>query len=373
MISLAIMAVLLGATMSAIMVSTQALPGRSVADEQCIALGSAMTTLERDLRSATSIISASANQIEFTVADRGHGSAGPETIIYSWSGVAGEALKRSYNGVAANMCVSNIAEFTLAMTTTPGELKQAPRVLLVAASAAPTSTSDDGIKRDLLRSWGFSVQVVADNVSLATFQAAALNTDVIYVSEDIDPSRASGLWYNTTRGVVIEESSAIAAYGFVLLPLNSNGYRVRIANVSLPIVFGFVNNEQVDVTSSSYSLNRQNALLLAPGTTVLGSIGTDATLIAMDAGGTMISGQPSAGRRVVMPWGENTVLLLVPTDFPFSAVTATGKRILRQALTWAATPQAVSEVTVRLRVRDAGAVTVESRVTIPNRPRDPRP
>lgn len=371
--SIAIMTILLGATLSAVMISSQALPGRNGAEEQIIAIGSAISAMERDIRSATSISAISANQIEFAVGDRGHGVAGPETVLYCWSGVDGEPLLRKYNGGTGCVCVANVAEFSVSMSTAAGELKQAPRVLLVAASSAPASSSDDGIKRDLLLSWGFGVQTIADNVSLSTFQAAAQNADVIYVSEDIDPSRGSGLWYNTTRGVVMEESAAIAGYGFVLLPLNGSASRIRAANLSHPVLFGFGNNEQIDVTSSSYNFNRQTLLLLAPGATVLGSVSSDASLIAMDTGGIMIIGQASAGRRVVMPWGESTVLLLIPTDFPFSAVTAAGKRLLRQALTWAAAPRVVSEVSVRLRVRDSGAVSAETRIALPNRPRDPRP
>lgn len=371
-VSMSIMTILLGAMVSALLISSQALPGKNAAEEQSIAAAEALQQIERELRFATSITSLSATAITFTVADRGHGSAGPETIRYCWTGTDGASLTRSYNGGSSTTVVQNVTDFNITLTNATGVLDHAPRVVLLAGSSNPPSSTDDGMKRDLLLSWGWSVNVVADTATLAAFQAAVANADVVYVSEDSDSARGVNLWYNSTRGVVIEETAALSYYGFVLLPLNNNGYRVRVA-VAHPITFGYSVGETISVTQSSHSINRQSVLLLASGCTTLATVSSDCVLGVIDAGGTLIDGSASKSRRVMMPWGASTVLLAIPVDFPFSDVTAAGKKLLRQSLVWAAAPQVCTDALVRLRTRDTNSVTVEARIALLNTPQDSRP
>ena len=61
---------------------------------------------------------------------------------------------------------------------------------------------------------------------------------------------------------------------------------------------------------------------------MLGRIVGGLALAAIDAGQTLVSDGPAAGRRVLLPWGGN--------DMDVNHLTADGLTIFRRALEWAA-------------------------------------
>jgi hypothetical protein len=68
--------------------------------------------LERDLRCATEILVRNPSEVQFRVPDRDNDGQ-PETIRYSWSGVAGDAVLRQFNSNPVETIFSQTANFRL--------------------------------------------------------------------------------------------------------------------------------------------------------------------------------------------------------------------------------------------------------------------
>ena len=152
-VSLAIMTVLLGAMTSAVLMASRALPDEEGLPERTTAAIAATERISRDLALATSITLADEHAVEFTVPDRGHGDAGPETIEYTWSGVAGDPLEFSYNACDAITLCEDVQEFSLGYTSKTKTLAGAPRVLLVVDDADKPDAADTA-RRSAMESWG---------------------------------------------------------------------------------------------------------------------------------------------------------------------------------------------------------------------------
>jgi prepilin-type N-terminal cleavage/methylation domain-containing protein len=111
--SIAITAVLLGGTASAVLLASRALPDGDNLIELRLRTESAANQMTLDLLCAESFPLRSATGVEFTVADRNHGAAGAETIAYSWSGTAGDPLMRQYNSGTVVDVLADVREFEL--------------------------------------------------------------------------------------------------------------------------------------------------------------------------------------------------------------------------------------------------------------------
>jgi prepilin-type N-terminal cleavage/methylation domain-containing protein len=110
--TLMILAILLTATQSAMMLAGKAVPNGNGVIASQIRTSRALDTIAADLQYATSITTATATDLQFVVPDRnGDGSA--ETIRYTWSGTAGDPLTRTYNAGSAVTILSNVQEFQL--------------------------------------------------------------------------------------------------------------------------------------------------------------------------------------------------------------------------------------------------------------------
>jgi len=112
LVSVAITSVLMVTIASAMLIATKALPDPNRPASQIIAVSHVAEQLAAEIQYAVSISARSSTMIEFTVADRNSDDV-PETIRYEWSGVAGEALKRQYNGGSIVDVLDNVHELEL--------------------------------------------------------------------------------------------------------------------------------------------------------------------------------------------------------------------------------------------------------------------
>lgn len=118
--SMGIMVILVGATTSAVLMSSHALPdGRSPSD-RLVRANDVLDRMAGELFYATSMTKTAANGLVFTVDDRNHGDPGPETIRYDWSGTPGDPLTRQYNSGVIQEIVEDVKVFALSyeLTTT---------------------------------------------------------------------------------------------------------------------------------------------------------------------------------------------------------------------------------------------------------------
>lgn len=107
-----IMAVLMVAIGSAMLLAARAIPDAHSATGAIVESGTALEQIMTEVQYAITVENSSATMIEFTVADRDANGV-DELIRYEWSGVAGAPLTRKYNGGTAVPVLADVHEFAL--------------------------------------------------------------------------------------------------------------------------------------------------------------------------------------------------------------------------------------------------------------------
>lgn len=110
--SMLILAILLGAVEATLVASTKAIPQSKNITGALTAGAAVANRITGELSCALSVTELGANAITFTVPDR-DGDGNPETIRYAWSGVAGDPLTRQYNGGSVGNIISSVQTFRL--------------------------------------------------------------------------------------------------------------------------------------------------------------------------------------------------------------------------------------------------------------------
>ncbi|NJN36810.1 MAG: carboxypeptidase-like regulatory domain-containing protein [Nitrospiraceae bacterium] len=197
-------------------------------------------------------------------------------------------------------------------------------VVVIGNDGVPSE--QDRAKADLMRSWGYSVLLIAGDSSNAVYDAAFAQADVVYFSEDGTSSAVGNRLVNLTVGVVCEEQ----AYGDDL-KMNTgggtfNGSRINVINNSHPVTTGLPLG-LLAITDSNTEFCRKTGTI-APGATRLATRETSSepTLTLIDTGQTLTDSSAAPGRRVMLPWGGNS--------FDFNKVNANGRLLMRQAIEW---------------------------------------
>lgn len=115
---------------SAILIASRSIPELGPQGESRLtAVNRNAQTLLDELRTARWIKSASTDDLHFSVPDR-DGDGEPESIQYTWSGTAGDPLKRSYNGETSVEVLSDVTDYSLEWETeTKDETYPGPIVL----------------------------------------------------------------------------------------------------------------------------------------------------------------------------------------------------------------------------------------------------
>ena len=356
--SMGIMVILMGAMTSTILVASRAIPDVEDPKVKRLAAMDVVDQMAGELFYATSITEETETAVTFTVADRGHGAAGPETIRYGWSGTPGDPLTRQYNGGTVVTVCEDVQLFRLSYDKCAGQLDGPPAVLFLVAD--PWSiTATETARRTAMEEWGFTVRLLPDYASAAEYDAERSNCDVVYVSCEVseDVSAVIKTW---SQGILCEQDSTREGLGvgnravwFVETGIDivSNGH-----DITAPFPIGNLTIVDPQQTLMATRLG------LAGGASLLGTAplyGYDA-LVAIDCGGALYGGGMAAGRRVAMPWGDS--------GLNFEAVNADGLTIMRRAMTWAAAPAVYSGVQIILQA-SAEPEQIRTEVQVFNRPK----
>ncbi|MCH8147873.1 MAG: prepilin-type N-terminal cleavage/methylation domain-containing protein [Planctomycetes bacterium] len=126
--AMAVMIILMLGMGSTMIIATRAIPDGKSSTEIAADSRNVLDRMTEDLLYTTSVTEKTTNAITFTVADRGHGAAGPETIRYAWSGTPGDPLTLEYNGAVAATLVDDVQEFALTYTTKASAPQAGPAV-----------------------------------------------------------------------------------------------------------------------------------------------------------------------------------------------------------------------------------------------------
>jgi type II secretory pathway pseudopilin PulG len=360
-----VMSVLSAALMSSMLIASHALPEQKPAEERAVAATEALERIASDLTFATEITTLTNREIIFTVADRGEGAAGPETVRYVWNGTPGGALLRVQNAGAADILVDRVTSFVITARPAMRPITGSPRVLLVVANET-TMTANDTARKALLTGWGHSVQLMSDDRVSTDLSAAVPSADVVYLSGDIANLVALGM-PDPRIGVVIENCSANTLLGVSTICATENGAPMVVYDNQTEILSPFALGASVQLTTASQSL--ANATGLGSGVQVLGRTSTGANLLmVLELGGQLATGVSAKARRVRLPWGRDD-----GTSFPFPQLTSNSQTILRRSLAWSSATPVVAGLNLSVQPDDPGAAVVETEVSVLNQPRDPRP
>ncbi|MHC5111950.1 MAG: PilW family protein [Planctomycetota bacterium] len=327
--SMAVMSVLMIGMASAMMIASSALPE----DDNVTSLRrqaiNVMDDLTTELRYTVFVETADPNNIQFHVADRGHGDPADEVINYSWDGNPGSSLQYDYNGSTRTLLAS-IQDFSLTYQMTIGELTNRPKVLMVVADSANLSDQDLA-RKTLLDKYGFPVQVIDDSAPDADFATAATLNDVIYVAAGTDSSLIGTALNALTIGKVLELTDMYPILDISLQSRNENSDWIDVQDNTHPITKGLPigaatickSVQQLEMTWGEFAPDMQVLAHSAQD----GSSGPN--LVTVEIGGSLLNGNFAAGRLVTLPWSGG---------IDFNTLNGTGQMIFQRSLAWAATP-----------------------------------
>lgn len=324
--SMTIMVILMGATTSVILVASHAMPGSGDPAQTKVAAMDVVDQIAGELFYATSITEETETAVTFTVADRGHGAAGPETIRYEWSGTPGDPLTRQYNGGTVVTVCADVQSLQLSYDKRVGRLDGPPSVLLIVLEDAALNAQDEA-RRQQIQSWGSTVQVTDPYRSDAEYAADLDTADVMYWSEE---HAAPPPWwvFDAGRGIVCEKRDSFGVLG---ISQNSNWqwYRnLQIVDNTHEITSPFALGALQIFSSDQYGVISTGTI--APDGKLLGMNSGYKIMVAVDVDGALYGGKKARARRVSMPWGDR--------DFDFNSVTEDGLTLMRRAIVWAAAP-----------------------------------
>ncbi|MDB5340275.1 MAG: hypothetical protein JWN70_5894 [Planctomycetaceae bacterium] len=117
-VTLPIMAMLVIGMGAAINIASKSIPDGTSISSATLTSSRAMDLMASELLFATSIATdvrttGAARQLAFTIPDRDGVAPSNESVTYSWSGVAGDPLLRTFNGTTTTIA-TNVQEFALA-------------------------------------------------------------------------------------------------------------------------------------------------------------------------------------------------------------------------------------------------------------------
>lgn len=117
LLALALTTVLMSGLASAMVLASRAIPDASSPGRLTLNSYRAAEHLTAELFAAQSVTERTATSIMFSVADRDDPDSIAETIAYSWSGVSGDPLTRTYNAEPAETVAADVREFSLQYAT----------------------------------------------------------------------------------------------------------------------------------------------------------------------------------------------------------------------------------------------------------------
>jgi len=366
--SMAILTILMGAMTSVIVVASHAIPDVEDPVQVKLATMDVVDQIGRELYYATSITEATATAITFTVPDRGHGAAGPETIRYAWSGTTGDPLTRQYNGGMAINISTGVQFFDLSLLKRVGQLQDLPSVLLMVNNDV-TPSAQDLAKQLIMESWGFLVQLSSAQRTLAEQRVILQTSDVIYLAKDISTVPAI-LSTDPSVGIVCEEPSRYPDVGIATASTWGSVDSIDILDNSHEITKPFALGPLKIFSSSGIAAYASPTI--APGGQILadgGDFFSNKTLIAVGFDGVLSTGAAAPARRVSLPWGKDATFGM--GTFNFNDVNDNGLSIMRRAITWAAAPIIVSGMSVTLQVGTDSRNRAQTQVQLLNTPRAP--
>jgi hypothetical protein len=216
--SMAIASILLTAMASSIVWVTRALPSTNDPISTALDASDGMQRFAEELRYATKVTARTSKSITFEVPDQ-NGDGTVETLTYSWSGVAGAPLLRTYNNSAAIQVVKKVKTWSLDYDVAAIDVPRSP------IESAETTFYTPGLTllttAHLIRSTDWVAQVFkpSSSGSATQYRVTRINFRARYHDSSTGPTtirvvRASG---STPSGTIYAQgvlSQSVLTSGF---------------------------------------------------------------------------------------------------------------------------------------------------------------
>jgi prepilin-type N-terminal cleavage/methylation domain-containing protein len=224
-VSLAVVAVLVGSMTSVLMLSARAIDDRTNPAGKTVLAAEALDLLLADLSVATSFSERTNLVAAFEVPDR-TGDGQPELVRYAWSGIPSDPLVRSFNGVTDGTFATDVQQFNLSylLAAAPAPVEGATAKLMGHDDAAGGTMSERLQKSVEWCAQFFRPSLPADAASwkITSVQLVAANhagtdgvVDVQIRSADAAGKPTAVVLATTT----LYESSLPSTFGWVTVPI----------------------------------------------------------------------------------------------------------------------------------------------------------
>ena len=236
-----------------------------------------------------------------------------------------------------------------------GNIGGSPKNLLLVVVDPASLTAQEAAKKALIEGWGYTVNLIDESDSQASFDAAVADNDVAYISEDINATNLGTRLANATIGVVNEEGELVDELGIANSVLFKSRSEIDVIDNSHYITEPFATG-LLTFVSSPQSVHILDGGI-APGLQVLAetfNVGSQwsKSMGTLESGDTLSDGGSAAGRRVHLPWGGGT--------FNINQLTDDGRTIMQRAIEWAEGADAGAAPQKLLLVAgNAGSLTTE--------------
>jgi hypothetical protein len=294
-----------------------------------IPLGSILVTLKNDASRVgdNSVWVNSEDVFYLTVTQPGSNPVADATLLFDGSDVNLNTSEEHLQGLTLTTS-DNVSSSSDEGSTT--------RLLYVVKDPASLSVQEE-YRQKFMINWGFDVTLMDDESTEMTFAAELQGVnpaDVVYVSQEVVPTSITRKLGQIAVGLVNESRDLIDEFGFVPsatlgggLPTLKvdNTYYITLGMTSPVAVFGVNEWYQIAGTLVASGIYSVGVWMESPW------LGLPA-LMAIDTGGTLISGNTAQGRRVQIPMdaGQGAV----PVDI--NGLTDDGRTIIKRSIEWAA-------------------------------------
>jgi concanavalin A-like lectin/glucanase superfamily protein len=179
----------------------------------------------------------------------------------------------------------------------------AVNVLMVTANSGSLTAFEAGRKAQV-ESWGFTVNTIWAGDSQATFDAAFANNRAVFLPDEAAEASVGYKLRQTTLGVVSEHPGLADELGFCSSTASTvTSSTVYVSNNSHYVTSVFATGN-LTLGSGTYNVTRMGGVT-APGAVVLATVGSDNSIVAIEAGSVLAntynSSNIAAGRRVQFP------------------------------------------------------------------------
>jgi hypothetical protein len=197
-------------------------------------------------------------------------------------------------------------------------------LVMVTIDGTTTTDTDDASKKTLFESWGWTVTAIADDAAQGTYDSAAANNDVMYISESSESGMVGTKATLLDLGIVVEENHCWDEMRFTSGSQDRAHTTILIGDNSHYITSVFSTGNMM-IYPSQDNIGSMNGPLAGEGQSLATENATgSSTLFAYDTGAALSTGT-APNRRVGVPTSESS----------FSSWNTDVKTIVQRSLEWA--------------------------------------